>query len=107
LFCLYCYRGHRHLHSFPTRRSSDLADVGMVIVAFKTTNGLQENHLNILQNIGITGGYTYPTLGMVAQPMTAGQVRALSTNPAVRSEEHTSELQSRENLVCRLLLEKK
>src|SRR5690606_42027649 len=27
--------------------------------------------------------------------------------PASRSEEHTSELQSRENLVCRLLLEKK
>src|SRR5690606_6493605 len=27
--------------------------------------------------------------------------------PFVRSEEHTSELQSRENLVCRLLLEKK
>src|SRR5690606_41510276 len=31
-----------------------------------------------------------------------------STKPrASRSEEHTSELQSRENLVCRLLLEKK
>src|SRR5690606_41705788 len=28
-------------------------------------------------------------------------------NIYVRSEEHTSELQSRENLVCRLLLEKK
>src|SRR5690606_40737106 len=27
--------------------------------------------------------------------------------PLLRSEEHTSELQSRENLVCRLLLEKK
>src|SRR5215475_467050 len=27
--------------------------------------------------------------------------------PGLRSEEHTSELQSRENLVCRLLLEKK
>src|SRR5690606_41343626 len=27
--------------------------------------------------------------------------------PGMRSEEHTSELQSRENLVCRLLLEKK
>src|SRR5690606_41178989 len=27
--------------------------------------------------------------------------------PAARSEEHTSELQSREKLVCRLLLEKK
>src|SRR5690606_40013047 len=32
--------------------------------------------------------------------------RAISDLP-VRSEEHTSELQSRENLVCRLLLEKK
>src|SRR5690606_40594469 len=29
------------------------------------------------------------------------------TTVEVRSEEHTSELQSRENLVCRLLLEKK
>src|SRR2546430_7035678 len=28
-------------------------------------------------------------------------------DPAVRSEEHTSELQSQSNLVCRLLLEKK
>src|SRR5436309_13670854 len=28
-------------------------------------------------------------------------------SPGARSEEHTSELQSRENLVCRLLLEKK
>src|SRR3712207_6847873 len=28
-------------------------------------------------------------------------------SPAVRSEEHTSELQSRQYLVCRLLLEKK
>src|SRR5690606_40926722 len=30
-----------------------------------------------------------------------------STSYSERSEEHTSELQSRENLVCRLLLEKK
>src|SRR3712207_8223293 len=29
------------------------------------------------------------------------------TDPVVRSEEHTSELQSRQYLVCRLLLEKK
>src|SRR2546427_2838051 len=29
------------------------------------------------------------------------------TIPALRSEEHTSELQSQSNLVCRLLLEKK
>src|SRR3712207_8762449 len=32
-------------------------------------------------------------------------VKALA--PAIRSEEHTSELQSRQYLVCRLLLEKK
>src|SRR3712207_6916192 len=32
---------------------------------------------------------------------------AASSRPARRSEEHTSELQSRQYLVCRLLLEKK
>src|SRR5690606_42084805 len=31
----------------------------------------------------------------------------VKVSPCMRSEEHTSELQSRENLVCRLLLEKK
>src|SRR2546430_9223633 len=31
----------------------------------------------------------------------------MAHGPAVRSEEHTSELQSQSNLVCRLLLEKK
>src|SRR5690606_40949418 len=37
-----------------------------------------------------------------------GSLLHLTTNlSADRSEEHTSELQSRENLVCRLLLEKK
>src|SRR5690606_41664833 len=33
--------------------------------------------------------------------------RFSSSRSLARSEEHTSELQSRENLVCRLLLEKK
>src|SRR5436309_8406988 len=33
--------------------------------------------------------------------------RCPACRPSTRSEEHTSELQSRENLVCRLLLEKK
>src|SRR5690606_40712769 len=40
----------------------------------------------------------------VALAEVAGSAAALD---ALRSEEHTSELQSRENLVCRLLLEKK
>src|SRR5690606_40710900 len=37
------------------------------------------------------------------RPLTMGVCESVPT----RSEEHTSELQSRENLVCRLLLEKK
>src|SRR3712207_6978926 len=36
-----------------------------------------------------------------------GAVRAPRRPPGDRSEEHTSELQSRQYLVCRLLLEKK
>src|SRR2546430_4233252 len=38
-----------------------------------------------------------------------GSVNVIATNVsiALRSEEHTSELQSQSNLVCRLLLEKK
>src|SRR5690606_11921849 len=36
-----------------------------------------------------------------------GAARARNLGAAHRSEEHTSELQSREKLVCRLLLEKK
>src|SRR2546430_6082115 len=34
-------------------------------------------------------------------------VRTYVEEPLIRSEEHTSELQSQSNLVCRLLLEKK
>src|SRR2546427_5455701 len=45
-----------------------------------------------------------------SQPPTAGPITNPSPNAAAgaaRSEEHTSELQSQSNLVCRLLLEKK
>src|SRR5690606_41912087 len=45
----------------------------------------------------------------VATSIVLSGIVALTLTPALcpRSEEHTSELQSRENLVCRLLLEKK
>src|SRR5690606_1054627 len=45
----------------------------------------------------------------LVRPLTSLETRLKTTNKvdANRSEEHTSELQSRENLVCRLLLEKK
>src|SRR5207244_8212476 len=37
----------------------------------------------------------------------SGKLRKLRVRPERRSEEHTSELQSPDHLVCRLLLEKK
>src|SRR2546429_4937949 len=40
-------------------------------------------------------------------PRARGSVRVSGVYPWLRSEEHTSELQSRLHLVCRLLLEKK
>src|SRR5690349_22263948 len=48
---------------------------------------------------GITAGFNTPTF-VVDAPGGGGK-------RDVRSEEHTSELQSRRDLVCRLLLEKK
>src|SRR2546427_8848699 len=45
--------------------------------------------------------------GEQALRLIRGVDRAPVTLPATRSEEHTSELQSQSNLVCRLLLEKK
>jgi serine protease AprX len=61
------------------------ASVGTVIVAFKTTNGLQPAHLDVLRSVGITSGYTLNRLGMVAVVATAAQVRALAASAAVRS----------------------
>src|SRR5690606_40764685 len=55
--------------------------------------------------VALTGG-TLACGGLCA--VLAGPLGELITgDPVPRSEEHTSELQSRENLVCRLLLEKK
>src|SRR3712207_8515948 len=42
-----------------------------------------------------------------AQPVRLDDLRTVPAGEVVRSEEHTSELQSRQYLVCRLLLEKK
>src|SRR5438046_8796458 len=66
---------HRDLHSFPTRRSSDL-----------------------VRNCSIRNRQ-----GHSVRRYSVGLERL----QFVRSEEHTSELQSLTNLVCRLLLEKK
>src|SRR5690606_42137370 len=53
----------------------------------------------------VAGGRRWRSGGPRPAPAAGG--RAPRSCAAGRSEEHTSELQSRENLVCRLLLEKK
>src|SRR5207249_12049570 len=86
------------LHSFPTRRSSDLS--GRRWITSRPD----------------TGAFRSPS-STRWRCWTAACCNAASSAPVVdaalqqaavqRSEEHTSELQSRFDLVCRLLLEKK
>src|SRR5437870_10980912 len=78
LFFLKGHGNHRNLHSFPTRRSSDL-------------------------EIPERSACPARAGGCSARQSRASRARL----PDDRSEEHTSELQSRGHLVCRLLLEKK
>src|SRR5690606_41787371 len=88
---------HRDLHSFPTRRSSDLHGNLELF-------GVSELQVILLESsveITLKGG------GSNFQYSCSSGVPGLPDNSTPRSEEHTSELQSRENLVCRLLLEKK
>src|SRR5207302_7495049 len=65
--------------------------------------------LNLLSQHLIRKGHTVESAASVAdaKSMLSGHFRAAILDWKLRSEEHTSELQSRENLVCRLLLEKK
>jgi serine protease AprX len=64
---------------------ADNASVGVVIVSFNTTSGLNDSHLNLLRSLGINNGVTYKNLGMVGAVLNVGQVRALAANPSVSS----------------------
>src|SRR5690606_39797909 len=97
----------RSLHSFPTRRSSDLI--------FVDSAGTHAYHIGEppdrrAQNSALKRGYSMCDLR--ARKVTVSDftdfhyILAMDYENLARSEEHTSELQSRENLVCRLLLEK-
>src|SRR5690606_40000519 len=95
-------RAHRDLHSFPTRRSSDLVqlDVGQIVFAGFNLSRIFFSQITERHDIGVTEQ-------SVAIEVELGVQRNDVARAGQRSEEHTSELQSRENLVCRLLLEKK
>src|SRR5690606_41297493 len=99
--------GIRLLDFFPTRRASDLEfpdlDVslrGAVSIARRLQDPLAELVKIDPKSIGV-GQYQHD----VNQRALARQLDAMVEDCVnARSEEHTSELQSRENLVCRLLL---
>src|SRR5438270_9519173 len=56
---------------------------------------------------GAQGGKREPGYVLPGRDKHLPEVRAITRSFPRRSEEHTSELQSQSNLVCRLLLEKK
>src|SRR5690606_41847211 len=97
---------HRDLHSFPTRRSSDLdllitVDAGNLWYAAER-GALRPTDSEVLRR-NIPAHLRDPEDRWFALSVRA---RTIVYDTRDRSEEHTSELQSRENLVCRLLLYK-
>src|SRR5689334_6731564 len=62
--------------------------------------------VGMLVGVFIAAQLAWPELNFGIPWLSYGRLRPLHTN-AVRSEEHTSELQSQFHLVCRLLLEQK
>src|SRR5699024_12742291 len=95
---LSCYGDPCDLPSFPTRRSSDLCRRATACSATAGSNCA-----------GTTGFTCMPSRANGDGALRHGNTSASwqqTANTASRSEEHTSELQSRFDLVCRLLLEK-
>src|SRR5207247_4081446 len=98
---------HPALHSFPTRRSSDLPhkhSVGRPLTLFETRTCSEQAVERTRCASGRTGLAGKSSAG--TEYRGPGQRRIDRDVPHRRSEEHTSELQSRVDLVCRLLLEK-
>src|SRR5206468_13010419 len=83
---------------FPTRRSSDLRDLQATAEA-EAADACDRRLRIVGEQRPLCGALPGVVLG------SRGVVPALLE--LARSEEHTSELQSRSDLVCRLLLEKK
>src|SRR5205085_6298723 len=98
------YPPHPPLHPFPTRRSSDLRIIRTPRCPAPTGRIAIASSLNLswFKQSG------KPLAARLHSPdMIRICAKGLPSGHFERSEEHTSELQSQSNLVCRLLLEKK
>src|SRR5699024_12771390 len=98
---------HHDLLSFPTRRSSDLWVHFRCSVLHSGRRSIESRCLNEPQLGGLNGRasvhYNVETSGLCAlRSRLANDIKGQPNS--LRSEEHTSELQSRFELVCRLLL---
>src|SRR5690606_40528367 len=101
-----CFCSYRALPCFPTRRSSDLVDD---TAALATGDTLYLHIAAAVVSVVFDGQVIIDVLRTGSGKGAArDKFRAilLQADIQARSEEHTSELQSRENLVCRLLLDK-
>src|SRR5690606_40070909 len=97
----------RYILSFPTRRSSDL-DTALKNAFAHTGMAMLFTSVVIAAGFAVFGFSSFlPSVYfglLTAAAMIIALAADLTILPALlRSEEHTSELQSRENLVCRLL----
>src|SRR5687768_18319060 len=106
-FFLYSHCSHRDLHSFPTRRSSDLLSQGQWTMPVSNQLLLEANATWFRYNP--TFGFPPPDgiTNLIPVQEQSAALACTNANPALRAEEHTSALQSRLHLVCLLLLEKK
>src|SRR5690606_40251571 len=104
LFFLHRSCAHRVLPSFPTRRSSDLAGSSCTVPTGKGRTPARSPAPRRRKGYR-SSPWTRRSTGTRRHWWWPRWTN--SPNCPGRSEEHTSELQSRENLVCRLLLEKK
>src|SRR5205807_9713955 len=94
---------HLNLHPFPTRRSSDLLSGVSGCRAQVTTQ--RSISVCLASSIACRRGVRDLSIRPRGIPLRGRKRRRRQCND--RSEEHTSELQSPCNLLCRLLLEKK
>src|SRR5699024_12270209 len=103
-FCFVAVASLAVLRSFPTRRSSDLGENDVIGFEAQMLTEIGDDPRQAEDQLP---GARSIVLGHLAVDPGAEAQGVRARLGGGRSEEHTSELQSRFDLVCRLLLEKK